>query len=178
VVDSLIGLGRARRARSGVSVGWRPADARPVLRPIGLVLVAGLLLAPSLAAIPTRAGSGAIDRTNDRAAETWTRDVLAAVEPNAVIVSWWSYSTPLWYATIVDGLRPDILIVDDRNREDQNLLELSQVIDLYIATRPVYLIRNGTSELGALAGRYEVRPITSPTASNVLQVFPIDAAGR
>ncbi len=178
IVDTFIGLGPVRRTRSGITAAWRPADAWPVLRPIGLVVVAALLIAPSLLAIPARAGSGAIDRTNDRAAQVWTRDLLAALEPNAVVVSWWSYSTPLWYVTIVDGLRPDILIVDDRNREDQNLLELSQVIDLYIATRPVYLIRNGTSELPALVGRYEVRPINAATASNVLQVFPIGAAGR
>ena len=178
VVDTFIGIGPVRRIRSGITAAWRPADAWPILRPIGLLGVALLLIAPSLLAIPARAASGTIDRTEDRAAQTWTRDLLAALEPNAVVVSWWSYSTPLWYVTIVDGLRPDILIVDDRNREDQNLLELSQVIDLYIGTRPVYLIRNGTSELPALVGRYEVRPIAAATASNVLQVFPIGAAGR
>jgi hypothetical protein len=155
---------------------WHPADGRPALRAISLVVVALLVLAPSLAAIPARAA--AIDRTGDRAAQIWTEAALAAFEPNAVVVSWWSYSTPLWYATIVDGRRPDILIVDDRNREDQNLKELSQVIDLYIATRPVYLVRNGSSELGALAGRYEVVSAGVPAASNILRVFPIGAAER
>jgi hypothetical protein len=104
--------------------------------------------------------------------------VLAALEPNAVVVSWWSYSTTLWYATIVEGRRPDILIVDDRNRVDLNLLELSQVIDVYLADRPVYLIRNGTSELGALEGRYDVRSIGAPIATNVLRVLPLSAASR
>lgn len=177
VVDSVVGFGpvgdRGRGWRS-----WLPPDPRSAARPVGLLIVAALLLAPSLSAVPDRAGSSAIDRTNDRAAQRWTSQVLAALEPNAVVVSWWSYSTPLWYATIVDGRRPDILIVDDRDREDQNLLELSQVIDLYIATRPVYLIRNGTSELAALAGRYELVALAQPTVSNVLQVFPIGAAGR
>ena len=181
IVDTLIGIGRAGRAaldpdERGSVVLSRPADAHPALRPLGIVAVAALLLAPSLVALPSRAGAG--DRTADRAAQTWTDEALAAFEPNAVVVSWWSYSTPLWYATIVDGRRPDILIVDDRNREDQHLLELSQVIDLYLATRPVYLIRNGTSELPALEGRYEIVPIGSPVASNVLRVLPIGAAGR
>ena len=138
----------------GPGRAWPTSAVGPSLRPIGLLVMAAVLLAPSLVALPERAGSGLIDRTADRGAQAWTDDVLAALEPNAVVVSWWSYSTPLWYATIVDGRRPDILIVDDRNREDQNLLELHQVIDLYIATRPVYLVRNGTSELGALVGRY------------------------
>ena len=92
------------------------------------------------------------------------------------MVSWWSYSTTLWYATIVEGRRPDILIIDDRNRVDLNLLELSQVIDIYLGSRPVYLIRNGTSELGALEGRYRIGPIGAPIATNVLRVLPLAAS--
>ena len=49
--------------------------------------------------------------------------------PDAVIVSWWSYSTPLWYAQRVQGRRPDITIVDDRTRLDENLGGLTDVID-------------------------------------------------
>ena len=56
------------------------------------------------------------------------------MEPNAVIVSWWSYSTPLWYAQRVEGRRPDITIVDDRTRLDENLGELTDVIDSNLAT--------------------------------------------
>ena len=41
------------------------------------------------------------------------------MEPNAVIVSWWSYSTPLWYAQVIEGRRPDIDIIDDRTRLDR-----------------------------------------------------------
>ena len=37
------------------------------------------------------------------------------------IVSWWSYSTPLWYAQRVEGERPDVAIIDDRTRLDENL---------------------------------------------------------
>jgi hypothetical protein len=107
------------------------------------------------------------------------------VEPNAVVVSWWSYSTPLWYEQIVAGRRPDIFIIDDRTRLDLNLGELDQVIARYIATRPVYLIRNGTSELAQLEGRYTVASVGAPTASNLLRVtpkaaarLPVNGAGR
>jgi hypothetical protein len=85
-------------------------------------------------------------------------------------VSWWSYSTPLWYATIVDGQRPDICVIDDRNRLDYKLGDLDQVIDRYIASRPVYLVRNGTSELGDLEGRYTLTFLDAANAGNVLQV--------
>ena len=150
--------------------GRRAPSPRQALRPVGFVVVAALLIAPSLGALPARAGSGAIDQTGNRAAQAWTDEVLGALEPDAVVVSWWSYSTPLWYATIVDARRPDICIIDDRNRLDYNLGDLDQVIDRYIATRPVYLIRNGSSELGALEGRYTIAPLAGPNATNVLQV--------
>jgi hypothetical protein len=173
---------------AGPDLGWPvrgtlrgasgPRRLAGAVRPAALLVVAVLLVAPSLIALPTRSASAAIDRSDDRGAQAWTDDVLATLEPNAVVVSWWSYSTPLWYATIVDGRRPDILIIDDRNRLDQNLGDLDHVIDLYIATRPVYLIRNGSSELGALAGRFDLVPAGTPITSNLLQVFAAAAAGR
>ena len=172
------GEGRSPGIRQSLGAPWTAGWAPPIGRSIGVLVAAAVLLAPSVMAFPVRAESGAIDRTDDRAAQLWTDDLLAALEPNAVVVSWWSYSTPLWYATIVDGRRPDILIVDDRDRENLHLLELHQVIDLYIAARPVYLVRNGTSELGALVGRYDVVPVGMPSASNVLRVLPLGAASR
>jgi hypothetical protein len=166
VVDSLTGrdLAAGEDDARGPGLGG-------VMRPLGLAIVAVLLIAPSLIALPARARL--VDRTGDRAAQVWTDEVLAALEPDAVVVSWWSYSTPLWYATIVDERRPDICIIDDRNRLDWNLGELDQVIDRYIATRPVYLIRNGNSELARLVGRYNVTGVGAPTASNLLRVTPI-----
>ena len=165
VVDVVASLSSAWIDRSWST--WPGMTA--ALRPVGLVAVALVLIAPSLQALPARARSGAIDQSNDRAAQAWTDDVLGTVEPNAVIVSWWSYSTPLWYATIVDARRPDVCIIDDRNRLDYNLGDLDQVIDRYIATRPVYLIRNGTSELPALAGRYTIAEVATPSAGNLLR---------
>ena len=141
-----------------------------LLRPFGFVVVAALLVGPSLVSLPVRARSAAIDQTHDTAAQTWTDEVLAGLEPNAVVVSWWSYSTPLWYATIVDARRPDICVIDDRDRLDFNLGDLDQVIDRYIATRPVYLVRNGTSELAALEGRYALASLAEPATANVLHV--------
>ena len=140
------------------------------------VLLGALLLAPTAGALPSRAA--AVDRTGDHAADRWVDELLAVLEPNAVVVSWWSYSTPLWYATIVDGRRPDITIIDDRTRVDCNLLELAHVIDLYLPTHPVYLIRNGSSELPALVGRFQVMPIGAPTAGNVLRVLPLDGSSE
>jgi hypothetical protein len=160
----------ASRASAWTDRSWSPwPGMTAALGPVGLVVAAVVLIAPSLQALPARARSGAINQSNDRAAQAWTDDVLGALEPNAVVVSWWSYSTPLWYATIVDARRPDICIIDDRNRLDYDLGDLDQVIDRYIATRPVYLIRNGSSELPALVGRYTIAEVATPSAGNLLR---------
>ena len=156
-----------RFAAGSRAVARRSIDA---LRAGGLVVAAAILVGPSLLSFSARATS--VDRSQDRSAQIWTNEVLATLAPNAVVVSWWSYSTPLWYVTIVDGRRPDITIIDDRNRVDMNLLDLNQVIDLYIATRPVYVIRNDPAELDQLEQRYALRPLGAPDASNVFRVTP------
>jgi Protein of unknown function (DUF2723) len=154
-----------------VIVPWRPWLTDP-WRSLGLAIVAAVLIAPSVLAVPVR--SQIVDRSRDRLAERWTDEVLSAVEPKAVIVSWWSYSTPLWYATIVDQRRTDISIIDDRTRLDCNLGELDHVIDLYLPNHPVYLIRNGPSELPALERRFQLVPLGGSLTSNVLRVVPRD----
>ncbi|HEX5823118.1 MAG TPA: DUF2723 domain-containing protein [Candidatus Limnocylindrales bacterium] len=145
-----------------------------VLRVVAIVAAAAVLIAPSLVGLSQRARF--VDRSEDRVAERWTDDVMTDLQPDAVVISWWSYSTPLWYGTIVEGRRPDILIIDDRNRVDLNLLDLDQVIDLYIAKRPVYVIRNDPAELTELAAHYTLSPLGSTTATNVFRVNPTAAA--
>ncbi len=172
VVDLVVGRPwTADPDDESVIVGWRPWLPDP-WRSFGLAVIATVLIAPTILAVPARAQ--VVDRSRDRLAERWTDEVLSAVEPEAVIVSWWSYSTPLWYATIVDQRRTDISVIDDRTRLDCNLGELDHVIDLYLPNHPVYLIRNGTSELPALERRFELVPLGGSLASNVLRVVPRD----
>jgi hypothetical protein len=132
-------------------------------------LAAVLLLAPTVAAFPARAGE--VDRTTDRSAEVWLDDVLDRVEPEATIVSWWSYSTSLWYAQHIQGRRLDIFVADDRTRLDLNLGELTDVIDGNLAIdRPVYAIRVDTAELAMLGTRYNLSPLDSVVGANVFRV--------
>ena len=104
------------------------------------VLLASSSLVPTLAAVPDRYAAVDAQRPDDAAAQ-WTDHALQVMEPDAVIVSWWSYSTPLWYAQRVQGRRPDIAIIDDRTRLDENLGALTDVIDANLGKRPVYVIR-------------------------------------
>jgi hypothetical protein len=101
--------------------------------------VAVLLLLPVLWAVPTR--YGAVDESGDTAAREWLDATLAALEPDPVVMSWWSYSTPLWYGRWVEGARPDMTIIDDRTMLDEGLGDMGDLIDGYLDSRPVYLIR-------------------------------------
>jgi hypothetical protein len=162
-------------------VNTETADGRARGRfdPIGLAvaaLAALLLLGPTVAAFPDRAA--AADRTADRSAQLWLDAVLDEVEPQAVIVSWWSYSTPLWYAQLIEGRRTDIFVADDRTRIDMDLGEVTDVIDGNLAIgRPVYAIRIDSQELLQLNMRYTLTPLESPLAWNILRVTSRSTAG-
>ena len=67
----------------------------------------------------------------------WLDDAMAGLDPDAVVVSWWSYSTALWYGTLVEGRRTDLRIVDDSTRESEGLGSVDDVIDANLGTRPV-----------------------------------------
>ena len=66
-----------------------------------------------------------------------------------------------WYAQRVQGQRPDITIIDDRTRLDENLGGLTDVIDANLGNRPVYVIRLDPDEVALLADA------TSSTTSTV-----------
>lgn len=142
--------------------GWRPPAA------FSGALVAAALLLPSLLAAP--ATFDLVDRSQDREAAAWVGHTLQAMPPGSVIVSWWSYSTPLWYAQRVEGRRPDVVIVDDRTRLDQGLGDITDVIDSYLATNPVFVIRQDKVEADLLAQRYVLEPIDGPDARWLMRV--------
>jgi hypothetical protein len=151
-----------------------PFDHRPDVAALpgsGLiaVIVAVALLAPTMLDIPAR--QVAVDSRRLLDASTWTDRALNVMEPNAAIVSWWSYSTPLWYAQHVDGRRPDIDIIDDRTRLDENLGGLTDVIDANLGKRPVYVIRTDPNEVRLLTDRYDLEYIDGRDAQGLTRVI-------
>jgi hypothetical protein len=125
------------------------------------VLLGLALLIPSLGALPER--SARLDLSRDRSAPRWLDAALGAMEPNAVVVSWWSYSTPLWYAQHVEGRFADGFIVDDRTRLDLDLGEVPEVIDAHLGRRPVYVIRSSLEEVAALRLTYMLEGVPGAT---------------
>jgi hypothetical protein len=153
-----------------------PADAARSSWPGRVTQVAGLGIAAALLLAPTAGDFGGraddVDRTGDRNAAEWLDGVLGDVDQDAIIVSWWSYSTPLWYAQLIEDRRPDIFVADDRTRLDQNLGDLTTVIDSNLGKRPVYTIRSDPNEMRLLMERYNLTRLASPRAGNVYRVTP------
>ena len=143
-----------------------PDIAVPGRRPIpASTLVAGLVALGLL--VPTAAGLDArwhaADRSRERWAAEWVDETFTALAPDAAVVSWWSYSTTMWYAQLVEGRRQDILIIDDRTLLDDNLGSAADAIDRLLETRPVYVIRATESDLQTLRQRFAIEPVGRPS---------------
>jgi hypothetical protein len=131
--------------------------------------LAGVVLAAAiLAPLPERYGK--VDASGDTSGRDWLEGTFSALEPDAAIVSWWSYSTTLWYGRWVEGRRDDIIIIDDRDVLDDGYGTAAGAIDHFLPDRPVYIVRLD-HELAALNERYELEAVkTDPPVGNLYRV--------
>ena len=134
----------------------RPGAARTAVA----VVLAIVLVLPTLVAFPDR--RAVVDRSADTEMAHWLDDAMAGLDRDAVVVSWWSYSTPLWYGTLVERRRPDLRIVDDSTRESEGLGSVDDVIDANLGVRPVLVIRL-PADLEDLTRRYTIEPVDRPS---------------
>ena len=143
--------------------------ARAGIPVVGFAL-AVLLVFPTVGALPERWRT--VDQSRLTDAQDWLDVVLdeRLTGPEAVIVSWWSYSTPLWYAQRIEGRRPDIRIVDDRTRLDEDLGEIEDVIDANLGRHPVIVIQVDPEVIARLAARYRLAPLPVPGDQPVYRV--------
>ncbi|MEX1296793.1 MAG: DUF2723 domain-containing protein [Candidatus Limnocylindrales bacterium] len=113
----------------------------------------------------------------DASDETWGRHIVeatfATLEQDAVVISWWSFSTPLWYGQHVEGRRPDVTIIDDRDIIDDGYGDVAGAIEAHLDERPVYLVRLGR-DLEALQRDYLLRPV----ADVPMEMYRVVAEGR
>jgi hypothetical protein len=144
--------------------GW----ARTAEVALVTLLIAGLV---SLALIAVPGRRVHMDASDETFGREWLDATLAALEPGAAILSWWSFSTPLWYGRWVEGRRDDILIVDDRDVLDDGYGRLENAIDHLIEQRPVYIVRLAR-DLPAIAERYELQQVeTVPSPGDLYRVL-------
>ena len=113
-------------------------DARRQLASFGGALVLGLGALLPAASLVT--GYDAHDQSQNRDADAWVASVHELLPPNAVVVSWWSYSTPLWHHRWVLGERPDVTIIDERDILDDGYRTMNNAIRAHFGRRPVYVV--------------------------------------
>ena len=118
------------------------------------------LVAVLLSAALVHAGEryGELDASADTRGRAVIEATFGALPEDAVVLSWWSYSTPLWYGRWVEGRRADVTIIDDRDILDDGFGRVEVAIDHFLGQRPVYLIRL-ERDLEALTTRYELEAV-------------------
>ncbi len=153
--------------------------------PIAIEAVVALaLIGSALTVVPVRESNpsseqpGGVSMADSTWRANWMKAVLSpplsgGLPEDAVIVSWWSDSTTLWYGQKVLGLRPDVLIVDDSTRVNDNMGEVTDVIDRFLGKRPVFLDRldGGGDGMAALSSIYDLNYVTLPDGSSLAQVI-------
>ncbi|TAL09792.1 MAG: DUF2723 domain-containing protein [Chloroflexota bacterium] len=137
--------------------------------------LAGLLALPTATDLSGRAEVA--DSSHDTSAQQWVSSVLAEAAPDAVIVSWWSASTVLWYAQFVEHRRPDVTVIDDRTRLDLDYGEATDVIARFLGSRPVYVIRANDHDLQLVRDLFDIVPVGSPTETIMYRVRGLRGAG-
>ncbi len=134
------------------------------------------LVGPAVVAAP--ANRPLVDQSTDARAGDWSRWAFQVAEPDAVLVTWWGFSTPLWYRQIILGERPDVRVVDDRTRLDERLGSVDDVIASNLGKWPVYLVRL-TEDLFALERRWLLEVVPDPEGTQpLLRVVGPRAASR
>ncbi len=138
-------------------------------------LAAVILIVPLLVVVPGRFRT--VDSSNELVARAWLDDVTRQLAPNAVVVSWWSYSTTLWYGQFVEHLRPDVTVIDDSTLVQQDLGSANDVIDSYLGKRPVYIIRT-SYDIDRFDDMYVLKPVPGISGGPVYEVVGVRAGSN
>jgi hypothetical protein len=161
--------GRFRGWLAGLAGGAGPDPRRwDRVGAVVAVVAAVALLAPAVPELDARRDRA--DRSDDTAAEHWLDEALPALPRDAVVVSWWSTSTPLWYAQHVRGERTDLFIVDDRTMLDLELGRAPDVIERFLGERPVFVIRANERDLAELTGRFLMTQVAGGGSTAIYEV--------
>lgn len=161
VVDLLVAVLRGEGGGGG--------RGRRLVAPVVAAAAAALLVLPSVVALPSR--HDRVEGGEDVVGRAWLEGAIEVLEPDAVVVSWWSYSTPLWYAQHVEGRIPGVWVVDDRTRLDEDLGSIYDVIDAHLGRRPVYAVRVEPSDLAGLVRRYRLESLPMPMGQSLTRIL-------
>jgi hypothetical protein len=155
-------LEAAKSVIGQISMSRRSAARAAVAAAIGIVLIV-----PAALSVPGHFRT--VDESADHSARAWLTSLGAALPQDAVVVSWWSFSTPLWYAQFVENWRPDITVIDDRTILDDNLGSAQQVVASNFGQRPLFLIRL-PGDYAQFERQYVLAPLPGVYGQPVYQV--------
>ena len=137
---------------------------------------AGLAIALVVVNLPT------VDRHDDNSGQAYADKMMTMLPPNAAIFSYWASTTPLWHARFVEGMRPDVLIVDDTNIVYEGWQSRERRIATLICDRPVYVMRPFDKELEPTRAQYDLTEafqvrvgLGTPDAVETVPVYRVDA---
>jgi hypothetical protein len=119
--------------------------------------LAGVALAVALVALNLPSS----DRSQDHSGQDYVNAVFDLLPPNAVILTFWGTSSPLWYAQQVEGERPDVLVVDDTNIVYEGWDSREARIASVICSRPVYDLRVNENDMTPTRATYDVTKVLS-----------------
>lgn len=150
----------------GLTARWAEMAALVVEGVVAAALIVGALSVAQVRQLPQNdLNPGGVSEATWTSDAEWVHAVLAppdrgGLPENSVIESRWDVSTTLWYGQKVEGLRPDVLIVDDSTRKNDRIGEVWDVFDLYLGKRPVFTDRFtwGCDGLEALLRAYDLKP--------------------
>jgi hypothetical protein len=156
----------ARSYGPGPTARWPETATLVVEGVVAAALIVGALSVVQVRQLPQNdLNPGGVSEATWTTDAEWVHAVLAppdrgGLPENSVIESRWDVSTTLWYGQKVEGLRPDVLIVDDSTRKNDRIGEVWDVFDLYLGKRPVFTDRFvwGCDGLDALVAAYDLKP--------------------
>ena len=173
----LLGIGVGVTLDAAVNGAGRVVAGRNLARPAALV--AGVIGAVLVAVLVVANVPGA-NRSDDETARQYVDSMFAELPPNTAVFTYWAASPPLWHATMVEGQRPDLLVVDDTNIVYEGWGTREKRIESVICDRPVYVMRPNESELIPTRAAYTLVPAFtvfvgrgSPSASQNVQVYRV-----
>jgi hypothetical protein len=152
----LLGIGVGVALDAAVNGVMRVSADRRVDR--AAVALAGAVAVLLVVVLVGRNGT-LVNRNDDRGAQAYIDTMAAQLPPNAAIMSYWAATTPLWHATLVEGLRPDLLVVDDTNIVYEGWGSRERRIDSLICDRPVYVMRPNDAELNPTRTSYALTEV-------------------
>ena len=99
-----------------------------------------------------------LDSSKDRGAAQFADNFLGSVEPNALLVTDWSYAGPLFYGHFVEGKRSDVEVIPQFSKADPTL-RLALLTDRVVNSRPVYAAEGLTDCIRDIRGKFLLLPM-------------------